>query len=216
MNVTAILTGLIIAKNAKITFLQGNELLIMKEDGTVTAGVSGSDLGQKIRFWSGGLTPELAPYRVTELGELFANNAHVSGEINATSGHFENVTIKGRLLSPFTYMTGKGSIAPTGKWEWKYTIGKDSVFSANNNLNYIINANDSSAYYEVTLPSDLEFAGMSINIYNDGVTNINVKQSGVSQEMSIPKNTCIRFTCIATETKFIMWVRDMGSYWLNS
>lgn len=216
VNVTAILTGLIIAKNAKITFLQGNELLIMKEDGTVTAGVSGSDLGQKIRFWAGGLTPELAPYRVTELGELFANNAHVSGEINATSGHFENVTIKGRLLSPFTYMTGKGSIAPTGKWKWEYTIGKDSVFSANNNLNYIINANDSSAYYEVTLPSDLEFAGMSINIYNDGVTNINVKQSGVSQVMSIPKNTCIRFTCIATETKFIMWVRDMGSYWLNS
>ena len=49
-NVGAIFTSLIIAKNAKINFLQGNQLLISKPDGTVTAGMSGSQSGEKVRF----------------------------------------------------------------------------------------------------------------------------------------------------------------------
>ena len=99
VNVTAILTGLIIAKNAKITFLQGNQLLVMKIDGTVTAGISGSDLAQKIRFWAGNSTPELAPFKVDENGEMWANNAHISGEINATSGLIGGLSISGNSLT---------------------------------------------------------------------------------------------------------------------
>ena len=67
-NVTAIFTSLIIAKNAKIKFLQGNQLLIQKSNGKVTAGVSGSEEGEKSRFWAGSETPDNAPFSVTEDG----------------------------------------------------------------------------------------------------------------------------------------------------
>ena len=67
-NMTALFTSLIIAKNAKITFLQGNQLLIQKSDGTVTAGLSGSEEGEKIRFWAGSEVPDNAPFSVTEEG----------------------------------------------------------------------------------------------------------------------------------------------------
>ena len=67
-NVTAIFTSLIIAKNAKINFLQGNQLLIQKSNGKVTAGISGSEEGKKSRFWAGSETPDNAPFSVTEDG----------------------------------------------------------------------------------------------------------------------------------------------------
>lgn len=81
VNVSAIFTSLIVAKNAKIKFLQGNQLLIQKEDGTVTAGLSGSVAGQKVRFWAGAKEPDNAPFRVTEDGTMIAENATIKGVI---------------------------------------------------------------------------------------------------------------------------------------
>ena len=83
-NVGAIFTSLIIAKNAKINFLQGNQLLISKPDGTVTAGMSGSQSGEKVRFWAGSATPDNAPFRVTESGEVYAERGTFRGEISAS------------------------------------------------------------------------------------------------------------------------------------
>ena len=83
-NVSAIFTSLIIAKNAKIKFLQGNQLLISKPDGTVTAGMSGSQSGGKVRFWAGSATPDNAPFRVTESGEVYAERGTFRGEISAS------------------------------------------------------------------------------------------------------------------------------------
>lgn len=80
-NVGAIFTSLIIAKNAKINFLQGNQLLVSKPDGTVTAGVSGSQSGEKVRFWAGNPTPDNAPFRVTESGEVFGTKGVFSGAV---------------------------------------------------------------------------------------------------------------------------------------
>lgn len=80
-NVGAIFTSLIIAKNAKINFLQGNQLLISKPDGTVTAGLSGSQSGEKVRFWAGSATPDNAPFRVTESGEVFGKKGIFSGSV---------------------------------------------------------------------------------------------------------------------------------------
>ena len=85
-NVSAIFTSLIIAKNAKITFLQGNQLLIQNSSGIIKAGLSGSEEGAKIRIWAGSQNPDSAPFRVNEEGEAWITNAHVSGEITATSG----------------------------------------------------------------------------------------------------------------------------------
>nr|DAS70656.1 MAG TPA: Putative tail protein [Caudoviricetes sp.] len=53
------------------------------------AGINGAGLdGKSIRFFAG--TPyrlkEQAPFRVDDNGELWATNAHISGQVNATSG----------------------------------------------------------------------------------------------------------------------------------
>ena len=79
-----IYTSLIIAKNASISLFQGNQVLIKKSDNTVTAGMSGSTSGQKIRIWAGSTTPDSAPFRVNELGEFVSTKAHVAGIITAT------------------------------------------------------------------------------------------------------------------------------------
>lgn len=87
-----IYTSLIIAKNASIDFMQGNQLLIKKDDGTVTAGLSGSIAGSKVRIWAGSATPDNAPFQVLESGKVICMNAEVHGDINATSGTFKNVS----------------------------------------------------------------------------------------------------------------------------
>ena len=79
-----IYTSLIIAKNASISLFQGNQVLIKKSDNTVTAGMSGSTSGQKIRIWAGSTTPDSAPFRVNELGEFVSTKANVTGIITAT------------------------------------------------------------------------------------------------------------------------------------
>lgn len=100
-NVNGIFTSFILAKNAKIKFLQGNQLLIQKQSGIVTAGLSGSEEGEKIRFWAGNENPDTAPFRVDESGKLVATRAEITGEVNATSGIFENVMISGSIRTPW-------------------------------------------------------------------------------------------------------------------
>ena len=214
-NVGAIFTSLIIAKNAKINFLSGNQLTIQKSNGTVTAGLSGSETGKKIRIWAGSETPDDAPFRVDENGETWQTKAHITGEVNATSGNFENVTIKGRFISPFSYLSGVGypPISPGAPFRWLYKIGKDNLFSSNNNMNYIVEGSVDGEYHEVTFPADKDFAGMYVNIYNNGTGAVYVKQKGNSDILTINPGVCFRFICISTETKFLKWVCDIGSYW---
>lgn len=89
-NVGSIFTSLIISKNAKIQLFQGNDLLIQKDDGTVTAGMTGSNSGSLVRIFAGSTYENRAsaPFRVTESGELYATKAHIEGEIVATRGSF--------------------------------------------------------------------------------------------------------------------------------
>lgn len=87
-----IYTSLVIAKNASIDFMQGNQLLIKKDDGTVTAGLSGSIAGSKVRIWAGSATPDNAPFRVLESGKMIATDVDLTGTINAISGTFRNVS----------------------------------------------------------------------------------------------------------------------------
>lgn len=92
-NVGPIFTSLIISPSAHISFMQNNQLLIMKSDGkTVTAGLSGSEEGSKVRIWAGSATPDNAPFQVLESGKVICMNAEVHGDINATSGTFKNVS----------------------------------------------------------------------------------------------------------------------------
>lgn len=98
-NVMSVFTSLIIAKNASISFLQGNRLLIMDDDGDVTAGMSGSEEGEAVRFWAGSPSPDGAPYRVTATGALFASSATIEGDITVTKGRVGGFTIRDNKLS---------------------------------------------------------------------------------------------------------------------
>ena len=89
-NITTIFTSLIIAKNAKINFLQGNQLLIQKNDGKVTAGLSGSDAGYKVRFWAGSDIPDSAPFRVDETGNIIAEKGTFGGYLKTTLVDIDN------------------------------------------------------------------------------------------------------------------------------
>lgn len=122
-NVTGILASFIIAKNAKITFLQGNQLLIQEDDGTITAGASGSNSGDATRFWAGSQTPDDAPFRVNKKGKLFASGAEIEGDVTAN-----------RIYTPFKEISlpyiWYGSSSPSnmsvrGRSETKNVISLD-------------------------------------------------------------------------------------------
>ena len=93
-NVESIYTDLIIAKDAKLDFVSGNAVRVGYESGTnnftVVAGITGAggNNGSAIRIWAGATEENRgnAPFRVTQDGRLYANNAYISGTINATEG----------------------------------------------------------------------------------------------------------------------------------
>lgn len=145
-NVGAIFTSLIIAKNAKINFLSGNQLTIQKSNGTVTAGLSGSETGKKIRIWSGSETPDDAPFRVDENGDTWATKAHIEGEIVAKSGTFE-----GYIKTGFKKL--EESDAEQTTEEYVYGV---YYYKLNTDLNIMGGA--------IILPSDKKFIGSRVII----------------------------------------------------
>ena len=143
-NVGAIFTSLIIAKNAKIRFLQGNQITVEKPDGTVTAGMSGSQDGAKTRFWAGSATPDAAPFRVDENGKLTASNADISGVIHSSMS-FSSVK---HLVKVKNYTVDPSKEA----------------------FNTIV-ANGTSNTY-ITLPDAEKYEGMELNIINPMVAPV--------------------------------------------
>lgn len=85
-NYAALFAGYILADSATIDLFSGNQIRILKADGTtVTAGMSASEVGDKIRIWAGGDNPSNAPFRVNEEGKVVATNAEIQGDIVSTS-----------------------------------------------------------------------------------------------------------------------------------
>ena len=214
VNAGAIFTSLIIAKNAKIRFLQGNQFLIQKSDGTVTLGLSGSEEGKKIRFWVGSEDPETAPVRIDEYGNIvqgngnFVSNADGSGKIGKggviwnTNG---DVTVKSLFLTPFSYARGVlNQLSQT----WIYDIKNDGTWFSNDGSNYIIASNDNYNHL-VTLPQDKSYAGSVIRIYNEAeaLSESKVKvRIATGVEVTVPGHSYLEFLCVATEDKFITWM----------
>lgn len=94
-----IYTPLLLADDAIITLMQSNQILIENDEGVITAGMSGSLAGKKIRIWAGSTTPDNAPFRVDVDGNLVATKADISGTINATSGKIAGFNISGSALT---------------------------------------------------------------------------------------------------------------------
>ena len=149
VNVGAIFTSLIIAKNAKIRFLQGNQITVEKPDGTVTAGMSGSQDGAKTRFWAGSATADSAPFRVDESGKMTATDAEVTGIIH----------------SSLSYSSVKKIYAAKGN----YTI--DPSKEAFNTL-FIGTSAGATAY--VTLPDASQYEGLELNILQPAISRMSL------------------------------------------
>lgn len=67
-------------------------------NGAIKAGITGNGTADTdIRIWAGNTYSNRgsAPFRVTQGGYLYAENANIKGTITATSGVFDNVTING-------------------------------------------------------------------------------------------------------------------------
>ena len=214
-NVGAIFTSLIIAKNAKIKFLQGNQLLIQKEDGTITLGLSGSEEGGKIRFWVGNENPETAPVRIDEKGNIiqgngnFVSNADGSGQIGkggVTWDKAGNVNVKSLFKTPFSYAIGRLDSLNN---EWVYDVNNNGTWVSNDGTNIIVNWIDGYGHL-VDLPMDKSYAGAVVRVYNNAKYQINtdrnvrVKISNTA-EAKVPPSTFLEFLCIATENEFITW-----------
>lgn len=114
-NTVGILASLIIARDAKLDFLSGNEIRILDANDKVTAGVSGSGSGDSgIRFYAGSDNPQNAPFRVNEKGELYSSKIHAEGEVVATSGRIGGMKIIGNTLQGLQSIFGEYSIESSG------------------------------------------------------------------------------------------------------
>lgn len=154
-----IFTSLILAKNAKINFLQGNQLLIQKTDGTVTAGLSGSNEGEKVRFWAGSPTPDNSPFSVTEEGVLNATKAYIEGKLKAGS------------VGDFTINKGISNVSdnPEAFIEIEKNGGK--FFRVNKNTEDAmcsVRADSAKAIKIQTYGSDSSSIGLDIKANSDG------------------------------------------------
>ena len=98
-----IFTSLIIAKNASIDFVQGNELIIKDSNNNVVAGLTGGSSKEAgttpVRIWAGGNVPGNAPFRVDQNGNLVATKANITGTITATDGVIGPFSIASGVLS---------------------------------------------------------------------------------------------------------------------
>lgn len=130
MTASYIFTSLIIAKDASIDFMQGNQLLIKKDDGTVTAGLSGSIAGSKVRIWAGSATPDDAPFRVLESGKMIGTDVELTGTINAISGTIAGFKISGTSISSTdgAYDGGAGNNSYSNSKFFLHADGSSSAF----------------------------------------------------------------------------------------
>ena len=129
-----IYTSLIIAKNASISLFQGNQVLIKKSDNTVSAGMSGSTSGQKIRIWAGSATPDSAPFRVDEEGNVVATKANITGTITATGGNVGGFSISSSSMESVSgddaMLLSANLIRFTGSYS-KVFMGAETMPSSN-------------------------------------------------------------------------------------
>ena len=100
-NMAAAFVTSFVALNANIKFAASGQLAILDENNKVCAGMAGTQAGKRTRIWAGGDNPDEAPFRVDQMGETWLENAHITGEVNATSGNFDGVVIKGNLRTPW-------------------------------------------------------------------------------------------------------------------
>lgn len=95
-----IYTPLIVAKNAVLRFAQTNRILITNSKDTVQGCFGGvEDETNGYPLWIGGTSAAASKFKVKYGGQLEANEATITGTINATKGKIAGFTISGTSLT---------------------------------------------------------------------------------------------------------------------
>lgn len=106
-NVTLTSDGKINASGGTIGGYSIDAYSLWKDNGSSSVGIC-STSGQAWAFWAGNTKANSgsAPFHVGHDGSLYATSAHITGEINATSGTFESVVITDSCRVPASTITG--------------------------------------------------------------------------------------------------------------
>lgn len=184
-NTVGILASLIIARDAKLDFLSGNEIRILDANDKVTAGVSGSGSGDTgIRFYAGSDNPQNAPFRVNEKGELYSSKIHAEGEVVATSGRIGGMKIIGNTLQGLQSVFGEYSIESSGV-STSYSI----VDNIDSQQIFILLVRRNASFF---LPSKADLATKGINEnYSFRLSLIAQYQNGGTCELLCREDTKI-------------------------
>lgn len=225
-NVGAIFTSLIIAKNAKINFLTGNQLTIAHSvTGKPCLGLSGSAEGEKVRFWVGSETPDNAPIKILEDGttkqgnDNFVLHSDNSGEIanGALSWNSKGEFDFSRLTrSPFTSAQAKITppLYPGEKTKVNYTL--TNLLTKNLYNNYLVNTDNEDWEYELDLPMSTVYSGTTIYIFNTAAYNQNkyLSITGVPTAWGgtykLYGTMGVMLICIGTADEFYGWQKVSG------
>lgn len=93
-NVSSAYFNYIVARNAHFKFGSSNQLVIYNSSNQIVAGLTGaipdaSHEDESVRIWAGNENPSIAPFRVQQDGQMFADKAHIKGLVeikNADEG----------------------------------------------------------------------------------------------------------------------------------
>lgn len=195
MNVAYIYTSLVIAKDASIDFMQGNQLLIKRDDGTVTAGLSGSIAGSKVRIWAGSATPDNAPFRVLESGKTIGTDVELTGTINAISGKIGGFKIFGTSIvtAEGAYDGGTGNTSYANSKFFLHAAGASSAFlgfSATNKW-VGIGLNCMPATSNMQVLGRFEDTGTSTYTYNKAGLYISIAGATTYDDSNVHGNSAI-------------------------
>ena len=101
INTTSVFTSLIIAKNASIDLMWGQQVVVTDDSHNPQAGLTSKGIGTNtnIRIFAGPVTSGAAPYMVMADGSFTSTKANITGTVNATSGMIAGFSISGNNLT---------------------------------------------------------------------------------------------------------------------
>lgn len=132
-----------------------NEDTLVSLSGNVGMSSAGA-LSTSVRFWAGNAVLGSAPFRVTEVGALFASNADIAGKVTATTGAIGGWVIGATSLTDVAGTVGMSSLV---------TGGDDIRFFAGN-------ATPSSAPFRVTEAGVLTASSGTVGGWILGTTSL--------------------------------------------
>ena len=101
VNTTSIYTDVLIAKNASIDLMWGQQVVVTDDNHNPQAGLTSKGIGTNanVRIFAGPVTSGAAPYMVMADGSFTSTKANITGTVNATSGMIAGFSISGNILT---------------------------------------------------------------------------------------------------------------------